>query len=96
MFLFQSTNVIICTCKLDLSRLCKEMGDCLTVHLSEELKNNKNENFNTLTSRKCKSEIEKVKETWKICGKPFGRDEKQQVSKRRMSLTPKSSLLCES
>ena len=27
MFLFQSTNVIICTCKLDLSRLCKEMGD---------------------------------------------------------------------
>ena len=28
-------------------------------------------------------------------GKPFGRDEKSQVNKRRMSLTLQSSLLCE-
>ena len=53
----------------------------------KKLKNNKNENFNTLTSRECKSEIEKVKETWEIRGKPFGKDEKPRVSKGRMSLT---------
>ena len=68
---------------------------CLTVHLSEKLKNNKNENFNTLMLRECKSETKKAKET-KIRGKPFESDENPRVSKGRMSLTPKSSLSCES
>ena len=62
----------------------------------KKLKNNKNENFNTLTSRECKSETEKVKETRETRGKPFGRDEKPWVSKGRMSPTPKSTLFCES
>ena len=61
----------------------------------KKLKNNENENFNTLKSWECKSEIKKVKETQEIRGNPFGRDEKPRVSKGRMTLNPKSSLLGE-
>ena len=38
--------------------------------------NNKNENFNILTSKECKSRTKKVKKTCDIRGKPLGRDEK--------------------
>ena len=44
---------------------------CLTVHLSEKLKNNKNENFNTLMLRECKSETKKAKETLKYVENPL-------------------------
>ena len=44
-------------------------------------KNTKNESFNTLKSREKESITWKVKKTWEIRGKPFGRDEKPRVSK---------------
>ena len=39
-------------------------------------------------SRECKRKIEKVNETWEICGKSFGRGEKPWVRKGRIPLTP--------
>ena len=44
-------------------------------------KNTKNESFNTSMSREKESIIWKVKKTWEIYGKLFGRDEKSRVSK---------------
>ena len=49
--------------------------------------NNKNGNFNTLTSKECKGKTRKVKRACDICGKPLGRDEKPQWVKDRISFT---------
>ena len=40
--------------------------------------NNKNGNFNTLTSKECKGRTRKVKNACDIRGKPLRRDEKPQ------------------
>ena len=49
--------------------------------------NNKNGNFNTLTSKECKDRIRKVKKACDICGKPLGRVEKPQRGKDKISFT---------
>ena len=47
----------------------------------EKLKDDKNENFNTLMSREKESIAWKVKKACEIRGKPFERNEKPQVKK---------------
>ena len=49
--------------------------------------NNKNENFNTLTSKDCKGKTRKVKKACDIHGKPLRMDEKPWWVKDRISFT---------
>ena len=68
-----------------LSKLCERMDDA------------SNSTFKWKSLRTIKMEVltQKVKKAWgKIHGKSFGRDEKPQVNKGRISLTLLSSLLC--
>ena len=49
--------------------------------------NNKNGNFNTITSKECKGITRKIKKARDIRGKPLGRDEKPQRVKDIISFT---------
>ena len=49
--------------------------------------NNKNGNFNTLTSKECKGKTRKVKKACDIRGKPLGMDENPRQVKERISFT---------
>ena len=57
---------------------CKESYKSNSTFKCKKLVNNKNGNFNTLTSNECKGRTRKVKKACDICGKPLGRDEKPQ------------------